>query len=203
MRLSTPWRPHKPSPRTKVCAARFKSRVARSPGEKCSVTSCMKGHGHEMGNTEGHRASLRHGNHHVRGESLRPEWAFQQVEARAREGAKAARLPADCRTVGASSASEAAVHSVSDRFASLIGLKVRVAQGHVAGAVTQKLTHCVQRNAVLDQAQISSEVKRMVCGAPCLDRLPRPIMPCRLSRRLPRRMNESSPSDCTKVPFAL
>jgi hypothetical protein len=30
---------------------------------------------------------------------------------------------------------------------------VRVAQGHVAGAVTQKITHCVQRNAVLDQAR--------------------------------------------------
>jgi hypothetical protein len=65
-----------------------------------------------MGNSEGYRASLRHGNHHVRGESLRPdqgepvspreradlldgmnaERAFQQVEARARERAKAAGL---------------------------------------------------------------------------------------------------------------
>jgi len=35
----------------------------------------------------------------------------------------------------------------------MIGRKVRVAQGHVAGAVTQKITHCVQRNAVLDQAR--------------------------------------------------
>jgi hypothetical protein len=45
-------------------------------------------------------------------------------------------------------------------FASLIGRKVRVAQGHVAGAVTQKITHCVQRNAVLDQARSKVMTRR-------------------------------------------
>jgi len=39
-----------------------------------------------------------------------------------------------------------------DRFASLIGRKVRIAQGHADCAVTQKITHCVQRNALLSSA---------------------------------------------------
>ena len=40
-----------------------------------------------------------------------------------------------------------------DGFASLIRRKVRIAEGHTDRAMTQKITHSVQRNALLDQTR--------------------------------------------------
>lgn len=54
-----------------------------------------------------------------------------------------------------------------DRFASLIGRKVCIAQGHVDRTVTQKITHCVHWNAMLNQTR--SKVMAQIVRAKIAD----------------------------------